>query len=160
MAITTIMSQGTQVYVCDVPATEWADCTEAIAGVQAGDVVGCPQSIGNIEETRTATEYKCLSSNDTAKAMGSISRGSLELGLLLDPEDQLGQQALKEAFANNTEIIIGIELSDKDTAGTSGTIYWFHAYVSAVSTGIEQDAAITYTVTVEIAGEINECAKS
>ena len=159
MAITTIQSQGTQVHVVDVPATAWADCGAAVTAIQAGDLVGCPQSIGNLEETRTATEYKCLSSNETAKAMGSISRGSIEFGLLLDPGDTAGQDALRTAFETNSEVIIGLELSDKDSGGTNGTIYWFPAFVSVVSTGIEQDSAVTCTVTVEIAGESQSVLK-
>lgn len=155
MAINIVNSQGTMVYVADVPAVAWTDCTEAIAGIKAGELVGCPQSIGEIGETREVTEYKCISTNDSSKALGSISRGSMELGLLLDPTDAAGQAALKTAFQTNTNVIIGIELPDMLT--TSGTVYWFEAGVSGVSTGIEQDAAITYTVTVEISSEVTEC---
>lgn len=156
MAINVINSQGTVVYVADVPAVAWADCTEAIAGIKAGTIVGCPQTIGELAETREVTEYKCLSNNDSAKALGSISRGSLDIGLLLDPTDVAGQDALRQAFTDNTPVIIGLELPDMLT--TSGTIYWFEAGVSGVSTGIEQDAAISYTVTVEISSAVTECA--
>ena len=114
MAINVLNSQGTKVYVADVPAAAWADCPAAIADIQAGKMVGCPQSIGELSEERAVTEYKCLSSNESAKALGSISRGSLELGLLLDPSDAEGQGALRTAFADNTNVIIGIELPDAD----------------------------------------------
>ena len=159
MAIPVLNAQGTTVYVADVPTTPWADCTEAVTAIQAGKIVGCPQSLGDLSETRTVTEYKCLSNNESAKALGSISRGSLEIGLLLDPDDTAGQEALKSAFKSNTNVIIGIELPDKPDAGTNGTLYWFEAGVSAVSTGIAMDEAITYTVTVEISSDITECPK-
>ena len=161
MAINVLNSQGTKVYVVDVPASPWADCTAAVTAIQGGKLVGCPQSLGEIAETRTVTEYKCLSSNDSAKALGAISRGSLEIGLLLDPDDTAGQAALKKAFKDNTEVIVGIELPDKaPTSGKSGTIYWFKAGVSGVGTTIEQDAAISYKVTLEISSDITECPKT
>jgi len=161
MAIKVLNSQGTKIYVIDVPATAWADCTAAVTAVQAGKLVGCPQSLGELSETRTVTEYKCLSSNDSAKALGAISRGSLEIGLLLDPDDAAGQKALVDAFASNTEVIIGIELPDASApTGKNGTIYWFKAGVSGVGTAIEQDAAISYKVTLEISSAITVCPKA
>ena len=162
MAINVLNSQGTKVYVVDMPASAWTDCPSAISDIKAGKVVGCPQSIGELSEERAVTEYKCLSSDESAKALGSIARGSLELGLLLDPNDAEGQGALRDAFNKNKNIIIAIELPDVDLTGGpnggSGTIYWFVAGVSSVSMGIEQDAAITYTVTLEISSAITECA--
>ena len=157
MAINILNSQGTQVYVV-TPAVDYADCTAAVTGIKAGSLVGCPQSLGELSETRDVTEYKCLSSNESAKALGSISRGSFEIGLLLDPTDITGQKALKDAFAANTEVTVGIELPDAITPATgNGTLFYFTAGVSGVSTGIEADAAITYTVTLEISSAINEC---
>jgi hypothetical protein len=160
MAIVKLDSQGTKVWVVDVPTTPWSDCGAAVAAIKAGDEVGCPQSIGELSETRNVTEYKCLSSNESAKALGSISRGSLELGLLLNPDDTAGQAALRDAFASNTEKIVGIELPDMPSGGTNGTMYWFHAGVSGVSTGITMDEAISYTATLEISSEITVCAKA
>ena len=161
MAITYLNSQGTQLFILD--ATQAA----AITGVPATDVpliidgsgtssylVGCPQTIGSIEETRAVTEYKCMSSDESAKALGSISRGNIEIGLLFDPTDTAGQDQLKLAFSANTNVGVGIELPDD--AGVSGTIFYFEGGISAVSVGIEQDAAVTYTVTIEISSEVTE----
>ena len=151
-------SQGTKVYVLDVPATAWTDCTTSAGAIIAGKLVGCPQSLGALSQTRSVTEYKCLSSNESAKALGGISRGNLEIGLLLDPDDKAGQKALVDAFASNTDVIFGIELPNKPaTTGKNGTIYWFKAGVSAISTEVAMDAAITLTVTLEISSDINEC---
>jgi hypothetical protein len=91
MSIPVLNSQGTQIYVVS-PAATYADCTAAIAAIQGGKLIGCPQSLGELSETREVTEYKCLSSNESAKALGSISRGSFEIGLLLDPTDTAGQK--------------------------------------------------------------------
>ena len=153
MAISILQSQGTMVYVI-----EDTSGVKTHTEILAGDAVGCPQSIGNLDETRGVTEYKCISSNDSAKAVGSISRGNIEIGLLLDPDDVTGQAALKSAFASGTTCVVGIELPDR--LAVSGTIYYFDAVVSGVSIGIEQDAAVTYTVTVEIASAIVEIAPS
>ena len=153
MAISVLNSQGTMVYI--IPDDSGV---KTAVEILAGDAVGCPQSIGNLDETRAVTEYKCISSSDSAKAVGSISRGNLELGLLLDPNDAAGQAALKAAFASGNTCVVGIELPDR--LAVNGTIYYFDAVISAVSIGIEQDAAITYTVTVEIASAIVEIAAS
>ena len=107
-----VNSQGTMIYVLDVPAVAWTDCAEAITAIKAGKQVLCPQSLGNLEQTRNVQEYKCLSSNDSKKIMGSISRGSLDIGMLFDPTDVAGQEALIGYFENNTNFIVGIEYSD------------------------------------------------
>lgn len=159
--IPVLNSQGTMIWIADVPAAGFADCPAAITAIKAGKLVGCPQSIGAIEETRAVTEYKCMSSNDTAKALGSITRGNIEIGLLFDPKDTAGQKALKDAWLANEEFIVGVELPDADTStgstGASGTIFWFAGSISGVSTGIVQDEAVTYTVTIEIASNVTEC---
>ena len=169
MAIKILNSQGTKVYVLPL-ATDTSDCTKIGAAVTAGKLIGCPQSLGDIAETRTSTEYKCLSSNESVKALGAISRGSMEIGLLLDPDDKTntnagGQAMLKEAFATNTPVKIAIELPNVPVdaqgapiSGKHGTIYIFTASVSAVATGIAMDAAISYTVTLEISSSVLECA--
>ena len=154
MAVSVLSSQGTKIYVAP-KGTDVSDCTKVATALGTAKLIGCPQSLGNIEESRDMTEYKCLSSDDTAKTLGAITRGSLEIGLLLDVDDTDGQKALKDAFAANEEVIILVELPD--SAGAHGTTYVFTGLVSSVSTGIEQDAAITYDVTVEIASAITEC---
>ena len=153
MAINVINSQGTKIYVAPA-GTDLSDCAKVATALGTAKLIGCPQSIGALEETREVTEYKCLSSDETAKALGGISRGSIELGLLLDPTDTEGQKSLKDAFAANTEVGIIVELP---AATGQGVTYSFSGAVSAVSTGIEQDAAITYSVTIEIASSILEC---
>ena len=157
--IKVLNSQGTKIYVADETA-DLTDCSKILAVLQAAKIVGCPQSLGDLSETRTATEYKCLSSNDSVKALGGISRGSLEIGLLLDPDDVNGQSELRLAFADNTPRKILIELPNAVTKGAlgHGTVYGFTASVSGVSTGIAMDAAISYTVTLEISSAIGMCA--
>ena len=165
MAISYLNSQGTVIYLISAALADTVDQVtpaDDLLVILAGDAVICPQSIGSLEETRTVTEYKCMSSDDSAKALGSISRGNIELGLLFDPDDADGQAVLKAAFADNLRLGIGIELPDRDDALgetlMSGTVFYFEGSVSAISVGIEQDAAVTYTVTVEISSDVVEYA--
>lgn len=154
MAIALINSQNLTMMI---ESTTIPSGTPVYSDFATADEVGCPQSIGTIEETRAVTEYKCMSSNESAKALGSIERGNLEIGLLFDPADAAGQAALKQAFIDNPVdgVLIGIEL---DNGIVSGTTFAFIGRISGVSVGIEQDAAITYTVTVEIASDVTEIA--
>jgi len=117
-----------------------------------GNLVGCLQTIGSIEEVRTVKEYTCLSSNASAKSLGSISRGAIDIGLLLDETDVLGQAGLKAAFASNVEVVIAIELSD--SLGLNGTTYTFTGKVSKMSRAFPTNEGVTIDFTVEIASEV------
>lgn len=130
--------------------------TQGISLSAGGAVVGCLQSVGNLEETRPVKEYGCLSSNETVKALGSISRGSLDISVLLDPSATTdGQKTLVDAFASNSDIEIIIELSDIITPTTgNGTKYTFTARVSKVSKEFPADEAIMLNLSVEIASAI------
>ena len=103
MAINVINSQGMTLWVNTTVPSGTPTYSDVSTG---GEVVGCPQSIGALEQTRAVTEYKCMSSNETAKALGGIERGNIEVGLLFDPEDTAGQDALKTAFASNSQLLI------------------------------------------------------
>ena len=150
--MTVINSQGTTLYVSDIPTTPWATCGEAIAALKTSPKVRCPQSLGDIAETRATSEYKCLSSNESTKALGAISRSNFELQVLLDPEDMTGQRLLREHFKNNTEFVLGIEFGKM--------MIYYTATVSGVSTGIAMDSAITTNFTIEISSDIKTCSTS
>ena len=162
--IKVVNSQGTQVVIIPT-GTDISDCDKLATAYTAGKNVGCLQSLGSLAETRASTEYKCLSSNESVKALGGISRGSLDIGLLLNPDSVDGQKELATAFKDNKPVIVAIELPNKpaSTAGGTvttpghGTIYYFNAVVSGVSTDIAMDSAITYTATLDISSAINEC---
>ncbi len=145
-----INSQGTKIYVGQIPTTEWASCGEAMTALKGSSIVECPQSIGDLGETRGSTEYKCLSSNETAKSLGAVSRQPFDVEVLMNPSDMTGQRDLRKAFRNNTPIRIGIEYGE--------TMLYFNAKVSGVASSIAQDAAIAATFTIEIAGDIHECS--
>jgi hypothetical protein len=158
MAIKVLNSQGTKIYVLP-ESTDMSDCDKIAAALTSAKLVGCPQSLGNIEETRNEKEIKCLSSNESVKSFGAISRGSLEIGMLYDPDDAEGQAELTKAFKDNKLVWIVIELPNKPaTAGSKhGTLKAFKAGVSGVSTTIEMDSEIGYNVTLSISSSVTEC---
>jgi len=152
MPIKTINSQGTKLYLVDQPSTPWANCGAAVAALRAGSKIVCPQSLGEINESRAVTEYKCLSSNESSKALGAVSRSSFDVQVILDPEDRLGQFKLQGAFRDNTPLIMGIEYE--------GVMLYFNIGVSSIGTSIEQDSAIITKFTIEISSDIKECKTS
>jgi hypothetical protein len=157
MAINIINSQGLLLKVATAVTG-----TPVVADFSAAKIVGCPQSLGTIEQSRAVTEYQCMSSDDSIKSLGSITRGNLSLSLLFDPSDTAGQADLKAAFAANTTFLFGVELPNADTSvgstGASGTTFAFIGAISAVSIGIEKDAAVMYDLTIEIASAVTELA--
>ncbi len=150
--ITSVNAQGTKLWVGPPPATPWMTCGEAITALRGMPLINCPQSIGEVSETRQVQEYKCLSSNESAKALGAVSRSSFDVGVLLNPEDRAGQQLLRQAFRDNTNVVMGIEID--------GAMLYFEAGVSGMGTTIEQDAAIITKFSIEVSSDIMECSTS
>lgn len=118
-------------------------------------VVGTLQTLGNLEEKRAVTEYSCMDSNDTIKSLGTISRGSFSIGLLLDPSDATGQKELRNAFKNNTDVTLSLELPNGTTTGTT---FSFTAKISGHSLGFPKDGAVPLDIIAEISSEITETA--
>ena len=148
--IKVVNAQGTKIFVAPVPVPPWADCAIAVTALKSSPTITCPQSIGALEETRQIQEYKCVSSNDSAKATGAVGRASFDVEVLFDPADQAGQLALQKAFRDNTQVVMGIEFGD--------TMIYFNAAVSARGTTIVQDSAVTTVFTLEISSDIKECS--
>jgi len=160
--IKSIPVQGTKAYILSVPDPAYADCTAAIAGIQAGAAVICPQSFPEISRSRTVAAKKCLSSNASSKTGGAIEWGDGTFDLIYSPEDTTGIKALTDAFENNTPVIIGFEAPDADIAlgavGASGTILWFETLV--ISEGISFPDGDSWGLTFSISpyGLLNKCA--
>jgi len=112
MAIKVLSSQGVKLYVMPTPAIAWATCIQAITELKAGSLINCPQSVGDLSEQRNSTEYKCLSSDETVKSLGAISRSSFDVGVLFDPDDKAGLQLLQQSFRNNKPLTMGISYGD------------------------------------------------
>ncbi len=157
----TIDVQGTKTYIVDVPATPWADCTEAVTGILAGAEALCPQTLGDLARTRAITEYSCISSNESVKAAGKISYGDYTIELLFDPSDTDGQKELFDAMENNDPIILAMESPNADTTlgdvDASGDIVWTEGLVSGDTISYPVDGKVGYSVTVSPYGGYNRC---
>jgi len=147
--IPNIPSQGTTVYV-GAYTGPYADCPTAMTKIRALDKVECPQTLGDLSESRSVNETKCLSSNESVKALGAISRQSMTIDMLLDPKNVKGQKVLRESFKNNSELIVGVEIG-------KNTIEYFTSNVSSAGTGLSPDGAVTYKVVLEISSAITRC---
>jgi len=158
--MTATNTQNTTTYILDVPATPWADCTEAITAIQLGSEALCPQSLGDLSRTRNITEYSCISSNDSVKASGKMSYGDFNIELLFDADDAAGQKELFDAIEENTPIILALEASDMASGGTSGTIIWTEAIVSGDTIAFPVDGKLGYNVTISPYGGYSRCAKT
>ncbi len=160
MAIRLINSQGTLLRICPPPKDppngpttpeEWVDYI-----YDYSKLVVCPQSMGELPETRNTTEYGCINSNESTKSLGSIQRGNFDVEMLLDPEDQDGQWMLRKAFIGNDPVLIAVEFNDAPADTTNGTIEYFHGMVSSQTIGIAQNEAVKTTITVEVSSDITE----
>ncbi|UFH59836.1 hypothetical protein [Sulfurovum mangrovi] len=138
--------------MAEIPMRE----TQGVSVKFGSAVIGELQSIGDIEETRSVKEYSSMSSNNTTKSLGSIKRGPLTIGVLFDPDDAAGQQALEDAFDNNTSDTMTIELPDVPDAGSHGTQFSFTAKVSKRLRQFPKDEAVFLEFTVEVSSEVTE----
>ena len=76
-----------------------ANCVTAIAG---GKRIGKMTTMGEIGGTRSVTETKYLSQDDSEKSMGSLSYGNLAVDVTFDPADVLGQADLRTMFGDKS----------------------------------------------------------
>jgi len=159
MALSLLDSQGTKVYIAPA-ATVLTTATEVQTAYATAKLVGCVQDLGAINKSRNVQEYSCLSSDEIAKSLGSMSLGNMTIGMLFDPSDVNGQKELKDMFSTNTrrEFIIG--LSDAAfSSTTSPTCFVFTGAVSSVEVSIQKDNAVMINATVEFASVPVEIAK-
>lgn len=151
MALITIDSQGTKVYIA--PAGTALGTSAGIQSAYASaKLIGCIQDLGSITTTRNVQEYSCLSSDEITKSLGSLSLGNMSVGMLFDPADTTGQAELKAMFNTNTrrEFIVG--LSDGTfSATTNPTCFVFTGAVSSIEVSIQKDNAVMITATIEFA---------
>ena len=159
MAINLLDSQGTRVYIAPA-ATALTTPAEIQTAYASAKLVGCIQDLGSMTKSRNVQEYSCLSSDEIAKSLGSVSLGNMTIGMLFDPTDTAGQKELKDMFSANTrrEFIVG--LSDGAfSSTTSPTCFVFTGAVSSVEVSIQKDNAVMINATVEFASIPLEIAK-
>lgn len=147
MAINIVNSQGTKAYLV-AEGTTLATVANVETAIASADAILCIQTFGDITSSRSVQEYKCLSSDETAKSLGSISLGNISLELLFNAKDSAGQAELRSMYADNSKREMIIELNDEGTTNPSYIVFTVGISNEAVS--IVKDAAVLYKNTVEI----------
>jgi len=143
-------SQGTKAYLV---ATSVATSTaaEIVTAISGGKQIGCLQNVGDITTSRNVQEYKCLSSDESAKSLGSISLPNIAMDLLFDADDATGQAELRTMYSANTRRKMILALNDQITAVTGNPTYiTFEAGLSSDGVAVALDSAVMYKTTVEI----------
>ena len=148
MALNVTDSQGTKVYIV-AEGVAVGTATEIGTAITGGDQIGCIQTLGEINSSRSVQEYTCMSSDESAKSSGSKTLGNVNIELLFDATDSAGQSALKTMYATNTRKQFIIELNDN--GGTNPTYIIYTGFVSSETISAQKDNAVMYNVTVEIA---------
>ena len=160
MAIDITNSQGTKVYLI-AEGTDVSTAQKVATALATAKQVGCVQDIGELTSTRNVQEYSCLSSDETAKSLGSLKLGNLKIGMLFDSKDTAGQSEFRTMYNTNTKRICILELNDQVTPSTGNPTYFtFEAGVSSIGTSITKDNAVLCNATVEIASVPVMIAKS
>lgn len=147
MAITVTNAQGTKVYIADL-GTSVSTATAIETAISGGDAIGCIQELGSISTSRSVNEYSCLSSDETAKSLGSLSLGNLNVQLLFDATDTAGQDALRGMYSANVSKLFIVELNDD--GGTNPSYFTFNGAISSEEIAVAKDSAVMYNVTLEI----------
>lgn len=134
-------STGTDFYLVatSVATTTKAECTTAISTAKR---IKNLKTFGDIGGTRTSTEEKFLSSDDSVKSMGSISYGNMPVECLFDSADTEGQSILKAVYEDKTERKMII-------ANTDATFTVLPIKVSASMKTYNIDQFVIYKATIE-----------
>ncbi len=149
MALSVTDVQGTKLYLAATTVAT-GTVTEIEAAILAGTQIGCLQAIGDITETKTVTEYTCISSDESTKSIGSKSLGNQELSTLFNALDTEGQSELRTMFAGNERRKLIIELTDMPSGGTNPTYIVYEIFISVQTHTLQKDNAVMYNATVEI----------
>ena len=134
-------STGTDFYLVatSVATTTKAACTTAISTAKR---IKNLKTFGDIGGTRTVSESKFLSSDDSIKSMGSISYGNMPVECLFDSADTEGQSILKTAYSDKSERKMIIK-------NTDGTFTVLNVKISASMKTYNIDEFVIYKATIE-----------
>ena len=134
-------STGTDFYLVatSVATTTKAACTTAISTAKR---IKNLKTFGDIGGTRTVSESKFLSLDDSIKSMGSISYGNMPVECLFDSADTEGQSILKTAYSDKSERKMIIK-------NTDGTFTVLNVKISASMKTYNIDEFVIYKATIE-----------
>jgi hypothetical protein len=150
MAIPITDSQLTKAYLV-ATSVATGTASELATAVTGGKQIGCLQDLGAITTSRAVQTYKCISSDEAVKSLGSIELPNISMNLLFDADDTTGQAELRTMYANKERRKMIIVLNDQITPTTGNpTFITFEAAISSDGVTIAIDAAVMYNVTCEI----------
>ena len=160
--IPTTNSQNSKVYFV-ASGTDVSTSAKIETALATAKAVSCLQSGIDTTVSRSVQEYKCLSSDETTKALGSISLPNFAVDLLFDADNADGQKEIRDMFTGLTRRIMIIELTDGDAPYASialGQAYpstiTFEVMVSGLGESIEMDAAVMQKATLEMTSVPNK----
>lgn len=151
MAIPVTNTQGTKAYLI-ASGTDITTVTKIETALGTAKTINCIQNIGDIGSSRNVQSYSCMSSDEVAKSLGSLSIGNISMDLLFDAANTAGQADLLSAYNTNTRRIMIVQLNDEPTTGTNPhpTYISFEIAVSSLNVGIEKDNAVMFKSVIEI----------
>jgi hypothetical protein len=106
-------SQLTKVYLAPI-GTDVSTSAAIETAIGTAKPIICLQSDIDTTVSKAVTEYKCLSSNTSKKAYGTVSLPNFPMDLLFDADDTDGQADLRTMWDNTESRILIIELTDGD----------------------------------------------
>jgi len=124
-----------------------------IATVNAKEI-GCFQSIGDIDLSREAKEYECVSTGLIEIALGNIKAGDIPVSVKYNPEDVAGAGELESAFFDGTPTPFSVELNNAVTPSTgNGTTFaWTGAGITNLKITPETNGLVLASFTLKLNG--------
>ena len=146
----TLDSTGTDFYLVGTATatTTKAACTTAIATAKR---IKNLKNFGDLGGTRSVTEEKFLSVDDTIKSMGSISYGNIAVECLFDSADTEGQSIIQTMYLDKSERKMIIKNTDASfttvlvKCSSAMKTYAIDSFVMFKGT-LEQNSAVTEVV--------------
>ena len=148
MALRVTDVQGVKVYLApkgsDVSTIE--NVETAIASAKQVD---CLQALGSIAATRATVDYSCMSSDEVAFSLGSVTYSDQSIEVLFDAQDTTGKKDLMDAWENKERRQLIIALNDKpnENTGSSPTYITYEIGISGQEITLEKDGAVRVTST-------------
>lgn len=142
--------QGLKVYLAP-KGTDVTTIAKVKTAIASAKQVACLQVLGNLGATRASTNYSCMSSDEVAFSLGSISYNDQSIEVLYDGADTTGKKDLIDAFTNKERRQIIIELNDKpnDNVGSSPTYFTYEIGISSQEYTFEKDQAVRVVSTIK-----------
>ena len=132
--------QGLKVYLAPKGAA-----VDTIANIETAigtaKQINCLQMLGDVAATRATQDYSCMSYDEVAFSLGSVTYSDQAIEVLYDGTDTTGKKDLMDAWENKERRQLIIELNDKPNvnAGSSPTYITYEICISGQTISLEKD---------------------